>query len=884
MTETLNKVEKWAYPFKVGGAEVTDSQQYYEALSKAKDGFYPIGKNGLWHGGVHFDEGTGLITELAEVRCIADGEIIAYRIDESFPVSNYSETPAAPFSTGFVLVKHTLVPPTSTSAASPPSGGSSIAAPVLSFYSLYMHLLDWKGYCDEPSLKRPSYWGGKVFTVKANAPDSLLGLRVRSDKTSRSSELAVLPRGTIVTTKEAPASQNWLEILDVSPSITGLAQNTGWVFKKEMRHLSGDTYLIDTEAKDPVPEHGRGANIRDLDSGRITGFLPVGTQVKVIDGPGQYKKLVEILVGDAIPMLASNFNSGGLGKVFFASLEEVAEPLKPMGEVYILPNPIKIKAGENIGHVGKYQNNGGASSENVLHLEVFSADDVPKFIEDCKIVARNLPEDQKKIMLVHKGASQVVNHTDYISPDHPPTASAASPIVGFDTVIPIETLAKMPPERKIKVGGGPAGLESFWWRIDKKFADETGVAINGWLHEQTLITTRHSSWEWVGFQYLTETASNLDSLAGHLGAQGALTQDELSSYRAQMDAVDNGPTREWLYNIIDTNNDKRLSVDEIQVALTKYWLAQPISQLISNYESEWLWNEDKWTKLNHLMEVAPGTVDPDWTVEKKRIEKLSWWRVLADGGALNSDGRVWHFHPVGLLGNFYISRIRRDYELGSLSSHYETGGRGSRTVSGGSGDAGGVSYGSYQMTSQTKLENGTVIIGGTVKRFVNWVDMPWGNQFNGLTPGSMAFTEKWKELVDTKGQAFVDVEHEYIKVTHFDIQIQKIILNTGVDLRYHSHTMNDVVWSTAVQQGPDASIIVNAIKAIEISNEETKAYDERLIDAIYAERGRKIMTGEKAGQLHYFSKNSIAVQNGVAERFVSEKAKAQERLKNESGY
>src|ERR1044072_9394224 len=40
-------------------------------------------------------------------------------------------------------------------------------------------------------------------------------------------------------------------------------------------------------------------------------------------------------------------------------------------------------------------------------------------------------------------------------------------------------------------------------------------------------------------------------------------------------------------------------------------------------------------------------------------------------------------------------------ELGSLSSKYETSGRGPGTVSTGSGDPGGVSYGSYQIATQT---------------------------------------------------------------------------------------------------------------------------------------------------------------------------------------
>lgn len=235
-------------------------------------------------------------------------------------------------------------------------------------------------------------------------------------------------------------------------------------------------------------------------------------------------------------------------------------------------------------------------------------------------------------------------------------------------------------------------------------------------------------------------------------------------------------------------------------------------------------------------------------------------------------------HPKGRI------RRRRDYDLGALSSAYETGGRGSKTVSGGAGDAGGASYGAYQMTSQVTLSNGDVIIGGTVKKFINWSEFLWAGEFAGLVPGSAEFTQKWKDLVDEHAEKFTEIEHEFIKVTHYDIQIQKVISSTGVDLRYHSHTMNDVVWSTAVQQGPGASIIVNAINSISMTHEETKAYDSALIDAIYSERGRRIVGGAKDGRLFYFSKNSINTQEGVAARFLSEKAKAQELLKNENDY
>jgi hypothetical protein len=157
MTETTSKVEKWSYPLNVGTAEATDPQQFYKALAKAKDGYYPLGANGLWHGGVHFDEDTGLVRDLTEVKCIADGEVVAYRIDEAYPKSDFGSAHSV-FSTGFVLVKHRLevpVPP----APAPASGASpaaTVPGPSLTFFSLYMHLLDWNTYNSTPALGRPS--------------------------------------------------------------------------------------------------------------------------------------------------------------------------------------------------------------------------------------------------------------------------------------------------------------------------------------------------------------------------------------------------------------------------------------------------------------------------------------------------------------------------------------------------------------------------------------------------------------------------------------------------------------------------------------------------------------------------------------------------------
>ncbi|MCU4641922.1 VgrG-related protein [Acinetobacter courvalinii] len=219
--------------------------------------------------------------------------------------------------------------------------------------------------------------------------------------------------------------------------------------------------------------------------------------------------------------------------------------------------------------------------------------------------------------------------------------------------------------------------------------------------------------------------------------------------------------------------------------------------------------------------------------------------------------------------------------LGKLSEQYETGGRGAITVSGGVGDAGGVSYGSFQMTSKTsiKQKDGSVrvVIGGRVKEFTESPEFPWKEEFKNLVPGTQEFTKKWKEIVQREGEKFKKVEHDFIKRTHYEVTIRNTIKAHNLDLKQHSHTLNDVIWSTSVHNGPDNPIINRAISNLGDTPVNTKIYDEKLIKEIYKERGKR----RADGKLAYFSKNSKKVQDGVAARFVSEELKALKALKNE---
>ncbi|MWN91393.1 hypothetical protein GQ597_11880, partial [Gilliamella sp. Pra-s65] len=107
---TLSAVKKWKYPVIIDGKEKLSANAYYEALMSASTGFYPVSVNKLIHSGVHFDSNVlkKLGNEKARrVHCIADGEVIAYRVNDRYQKIDKGDEVVF-FSTGFVLVRHLL--------------------------------------------------------------------------------------------------------------------------------------------------------------------------------------------------------------------------------------------------------------------------------------------------------------------------------------------------------------------------------------------------------------------------------------------------------------------------------------------------------------------------------------------------------------------------------------------------------------------------------------------------------------------------------------------------------------------------------------------------------------------------------------------------------
>ena len=614
----------WCYPCKpVEGR----SLQPLTALCKAQAGFYPIGGNGLWHGGIHFDRGTSGAFDQSRVNCITHGEVVAYRIDDEYPISTYTGKPSlqiqAPFSTGFVLVKHTLQAKASITESDPKAN-----PPALTIFSLYMHLKCWKDYRQDEKLERPSFWASGLYTVSTSSGE----LNVRA------------------------------------------------------------------EARMNSP---------------VVGKLSRGAQIRA-SGEGAFLKLEQVISGNNEPVLTPQVDGSMPGYVSSSFLTAQSKP-KALGSVMLLNPPVPIKTGDLIGHLGKYQNQSDGLPQELLHLEVFSCEDVPSFISESRKWAHNLPAEKKSLLKVHAGASKLICHRGDINSENPPKQSDEGFEIGVDLILPQSLLDALPNEAKIRVPANNTAYshsrETIWWRLDDLLADKEGQPISGWLPEQELITTRHSAWEWEGFECLEDADPLSSGLAYYLNAALRLSDDEKASYQGVVDQADKGPVRSRLYDIIDTNRDGKMTSREIQEALEKPWHAQSISQLITRHESECFWNAARWDELDELMGHRSDDPNQDWAEEKNRIKTLSWWGDIAGNYSIRADGKAWHFQPLALIGVFSaVAKARPTISEGRITFDAEgnnipTSPFFSRVVHWPGNDLSGVTLGrGYDMGSRPEIE------------------------------------------------------------------------------------------------------------------------------------------------------------------------------------
>jgi predicted chitinase len=630
-TDDLPPLKNWCHPFK----DTRDPLQQLTHLANAAAGYYPLGRNGLWHGGVHFDSGTALGLKQSSVHCLADGEVVAYRIDTYSPTTTYfdNEEVEKPFSRNFVLIRHHLQPPAiQDSKETPPS---------LIFYSLYMHLQDREKYDEDPTLARPGFWP-EVHRVKATANDPhpddpeqrgvYVYYRPWSDKVAD-----FLPRGAEVIISgdgEYRRLENRMGPTSLSNADGSLR---GYLASQFLQSVVDGQHRIET---------ARGAlKVRreaSLHSKEIS-ELPKGTIVTV-SGKGEFCKL------ERVTQL-----------VQFAALQSVLEPLAT-DRIVVLDTPVAIKAGDLIGHVGLYQDGGASQPEKKLHLETFSGDDVEAFIDASRVWADRLPEKDRTWLKLAKG-------TPVVPPESNNTAaklqmaSASSPLSAADLLVPKKLLDDLPTDRKIQVPATPTREARTWYRLANLLHDANNKPLDGWVCEEPGVTPWVSPWAWEGYDVIIDYSRPKHLMASFLSAVDRFTEAQRERYRPIAEKDDKGPMKSRLYEIIDRNRDGKLTATELQAALELPAHAQSISQMILYKESEWFHQPKIWDALDDLLGHSGSTPHLNWLAEKQRIAEMGWWKEVAEQVGLPSWGSAYHFHPIGLMGIFSCNRFKFTLEV-----------------------------------------------------------------------------------------------------------------------------------------------------------------------------------------------------------------------------
>ena len=290
---SLSAVKEWKFPVIINSKKDLTVNNYYSALLKASKGFYPISINQLIHMGIHFDK--TVLKELGDenerqVHCIADGEVVAYRINDNYQNISYGDTVAF-YSTGFVLVRHLLEmerveektestePDTENSSTtekpaednSPASSASKtndtatstnstadkadttsentptepekekLPPHQLYFYSLYMHLADTAFYDKNSKTPTPAFWEQDIYRVLSDHKElnkvEGLCIRDKADNSKNDSILAVLQVGTKVNLNLDlhDENHNWYAVTSLAEGYSSIPE------LKSIKHTQGES-------------------------------------------------------------------------------------------------------------------------------------------------------------------------------------------------------------------------------------------------------------------------------------------------------------------------------------------------------------------------------------------------------------------------------------------------------------------------------------------------------------------------------------------------------------------------------------------------------------------------------------------------------------------
>ncbi|SSZ30908.1 Uncharacterised protein [Aggregatibacter aphrophilus] len=539
--EQNNKIESpiipnVAYPLKPRSNTTNLSQQYFNRLAGDETSAFLFNDSGLWHQGIHLRASQFPSSEFEndKICAIADGKLIAYKVDSEYKKDSEVEVPmkSAVYSTGYFLLKHKMAYPKDN---------------VLTFYSLYRHTAKLSDY---PPKKR-------YVTKSADANPVTI-------KDRRGVVIAQLADGLIISIKSPNSKASRHEI-------ESYQDEQGQIH----RPSNGDIWTI-----------YKGSYHQEEDS----------TQ-------------------HAIPFLSQN------------NIETEADK-----EVLLSGNrQIEVKAGEVLGLMGEY-NQTGKSGEKLLHLEVFTYDDIEQF--RAKAEAAYKQDKEKKgikdnFLYVARGSQLYTVLKDEV---------VELEKTQVEIMVPLADVAKQTVKKNTdKTGKDYYNVQPYLYSLLENNNDGGIYVDDSHLTHGLLFP---------GVNVFKDEAHEVsifkEKIATCAEPEGTATPEEKDRL---------GPVFKEIWQELDVDKDSRQGEVQFEAGTLKALLTNPIIRrrltgIIVRHKSEWsAEQEGKFEELKALMRKNNCAEKAERF--GKRVADLG---IKLKGEGFDSEQEAYYMHPLGLIG------------------------------------------------------------------------------------------------------------------------------------------------------------------------------------------------------------------------------------------
>ena len=636
---------KIAYPMQLGGGnnptEVASLDEFVGKLAGCAGGAYLVGRNRIWHGGVHLSEKGGWHPSGA-VRVIADGEIIAYRLASKPAKATLKPEQGQPgepielcTSPSFCLVRHHY------------EAGEQ-AKNACTFYSLYMHIACENAYSG-PEAAHLVVKGCSVSTYEPaleRVSEQQYRLRRRVKQQGEQSEPVYALEGAEVklANPDSPASE-YLNHRDETHAyhLVSYGNDPGNLFYIAASQLQE---VLPTKPAWMTPPAGKPARHQVSNNSwlRQTATtsagslgLPAGSEVVVSGGsqmvnlsggPTEFRQVQVFKAGsgtvkDSANRVMTNASSGSVGWLAASRLGAAlaAEPSTPIEFDKVVDRsqkPIAVTAGETIGHWGEHQTASAGAHGFVIepdckavHFEVFVAEPDKSALEDCIKNKARLTSGQGYLLL--KAGEVVITYRLTSDAQH-----------GYHNLAQFGPLVLPLAVKESDVVSH--GANNFVKVRERTAAEGELAGEYVLLSGDTQLISQHD-WAKLGVKQV-DGSNDPDGFLDKAGSEGQEGGEFFSGIYKQL--------------VTDDDANDTLSGNEIRSALAEATLAGKVRQLFIKHESEWI-KRASWQRLEQELTDKPNLYQYALDV----TNNMAW---IEEASTILGDSKPWFIHPAGMMG------------------------------------------------------------------------------------------------------------------------------------------------------------------------------------------------------------------------------------------